>query len=91
MLEGEGDKKKKVYPRLPDMLGKKDTPYYIYVLYDASLEETYAALRLKRLCIIFSYKDLLHHFLSIPDDDTMVAGVNLLTIYIESLGRTILG
>ena len=29
MLEGERDKKKKVYPRLPDMLGKKDTPYYI--------------------------------------------------------------
>ena len=30
MFEGEGDKKKKVYPCLPDMLGKKDTPYYIY-------------------------------------------------------------
>ena len=29
MFEGEGDKKKKVYPRLPNMLGKKDTPYYI--------------------------------------------------------------
>ena len=29
MFEGEGDKKKKVYPCLPDMLGKKDTPYYI--------------------------------------------------------------
>ena len=29
MFEGEGDKKKKVCPRLPDMLGKKDTPYYI--------------------------------------------------------------
>lgn len=29
MFEGEGDKKNKVYPRLPDMLGKKDTPYYI--------------------------------------------------------------
>ncbi len=29
MFEGEGDKKKKVYPPLPDMLGKKDTPYYI--------------------------------------------------------------
>jgi hypothetical protein len=26
MFEGEGDKKKKVYPRLPDVLGKKDTP-----------------------------------------------------------------
>ena len=26
MLEGEEDKKKKVYPRLPDVLGKKDTP-----------------------------------------------------------------
>jgi len=26
MFEGEEDKKKKVYPRLPDMLGKKDTP-----------------------------------------------------------------
>ena len=26
MFESEGDKKKKVYPRLPDMLGKKDTP-----------------------------------------------------------------
>lgn len=47
MFEGEGDKRKSV-SRLPDMLGKKDTPYYIYVLYDASLEETYAALRLKR-------------------------------------------
>ncbi len=32
MLEGERDKKKKVYPRLPDMLGKKDTSYYIIVL-----------------------------------------------------------
>ena len=31
MFEGEGDKKKKVYPRLPDMLGKKDIPYYIIV------------------------------------------------------------
>ena len=70
-----------MYPRLPDMLGKKDTPYYIYCMMHL----------LKRLCIIFSYKDLLHHFLSIPDDDTMVAGVNLLTIDIESLGRTILG
>ena len=29
MFEGEGDKKKEVYPCLPDMLGKKDTPYYI--------------------------------------------------------------
>ena len=32
MFESEGNKKKKVYPRLPDMLGKKDTPYYIIVL-----------------------------------------------------------
>ena len=32
MFEGEEDKKKKVYPRLHDMLGKKDTPYYIIVL-----------------------------------------------------------
>ena len=31
MFEGEGDKKKKMYPRLPDMLGKKDTPYYVIV------------------------------------------------------------
>ena len=31
MFEGEGDKKKKMYTRLPDMLGKKDTPYYIIV------------------------------------------------------------
>ena len=31
MFESEGDKKK-VYPPLPDMLGKKDTPYYIIVL-----------------------------------------------------------
>ena len=31
MFEGEGDKKKKMDPRLPDMLGKKDTPYYIIV------------------------------------------------------------
>ena len=27
MFEREGDKKKKVYPRLPDMLSKEDTPY----------------------------------------------------------------
>ena len=32
MFEGEGDKKKKVCPRLPDVWGKKDTPYYIIVL-----------------------------------------------------------
>ena len=31
MFEGEGDKKKKMYPRLPDMLGNKDTPYDIIV------------------------------------------------------------
>lgn len=42
MFEGEGDKKKKVYPHLPDVWGKKDTPYYI-ILYDASFEETYAS------------------------------------------------
>ena len=30
MFESEGDKKKKVYPRLPNVWGKKDTPYYIY-------------------------------------------------------------
>ena len=29
MFEGEVNKKKKMYPRLPDVLGKKDTPYYI--------------------------------------------------------------
>ena len=29
MFKGEGDKKKKVYPRLPDVWGKKDTPFYI--------------------------------------------------------------
>ena len=29
IFEAEGDKIKKVYPHLPDMLGKKDTPYYI--------------------------------------------------------------
>ena len=28
----EGEEEKKVYPRLHDMLGKKDTPYYIIVL-----------------------------------------------------------
>ena len=33
MFESEGDKKKKVYPRLPDMLSKEDTPYYIYERY----------------------------------------------------------
>ena len=27
MFEAEGDKK--VYPRLPDVWGKKDTPFYI--------------------------------------------------------------
>ena len=32
MFEGEGDKKKKVYPRLPDIWGKKDTPYSFIVL-----------------------------------------------------------
>lgn len=32
MFESEEDKKKKVYPRLPDKLGKKDTPYYIYIV-----------------------------------------------------------
>ena len=32
MFEGEGDKKKKVYPHLPDVLGKKDTPYYICIV-----------------------------------------------------------
>ena len=25
----EGEEEKKVYPRLHDMLGKKDTPFYI--------------------------------------------------------------
>ncbi len=34
MFEGEEDKKKKVYPRLPDMLGKKDTPYSFIILHD---------------------------------------------------------
>ena len=36
IFEGEGDKIKKVYPRLPDVLGKKDTPNYIYIhdIYD---------------------------------------------------------
>jgi hypothetical protein len=29
IFEGEGDKKKKVYPRLPNVWGKKDTPFYI--------------------------------------------------------------
>ena len=32
MFEGEGDKTNKGYPRLPDVWGKKDTPYYIIVL-----------------------------------------------------------
>ena len=32
MFESEGDKKKKVYPHLPNVWGKKDTPYYIIVL-----------------------------------------------------------
>jgi hypothetical protein len=31
IFESEEDKKKKVYPRLPDVWGKKDTPYYIIV------------------------------------------------------------
>ena len=52
MFEGEGDKIKKVYPRLPDELGKKDTPF-IYVLYDVSLEKTYASFFLKTYCITF--------------------------------------
>ena len=29
MFQGEGDKKKKVYPRLPNVWGKKDAPFYI--------------------------------------------------------------
>ena len=29
MFEGDGDKKKKVYPRLPDVWGKKDTPFIL--------------------------------------------------------------
>ena len=29
MFESEGDKKKKVYPRLPDIWGKKDTPFIL--------------------------------------------------------------
>ena len=33
MFESEEDKKKKVYPRLPDVWDKKDTPYYIYTIY----------------------------------------------------------
>ena len=33
MFESEEDKKNKVYPRLPDMLSKEDTPYYIYERY----------------------------------------------------------
>ena len=33
----EGDKKKTVYPRLPDVWGKKDTPYYIILLFDYKL------------------------------------------------------
>ena len=32
MFEDEGNKKKKVYLRLPDVWGKKDTPFYIIVL-----------------------------------------------------------
>ena len=52
MFEGEGDKIKKVYPHLPDMLGKKDTPYYICI-YDVSLEKTYASFFLKTYCITF--------------------------------------
>ena len=30
MFEGERDKKKKVYPRLPDVWGKKDTPFILF-------------------------------------------------------------
>ena len=32
MFEGEEDKRKKVYLRLLDVWGKKDTPFYIIVL-----------------------------------------------------------
>ena len=42
MFEGEGDKKKKVYPACP-MYGAKRIHLIIYVLYDASFEETYAS------------------------------------------------
>lgn len=80
MFEGEGDKKKKCIP-LARYTGQEGYTL-LYILYDASLEEPMHH---------FSYKDLLHHFLSILDDDTMVAGVNLLTIDVESLGRTRLG
>ena len=31
MFQGEEDKKNEVYPRLPDVWGKKDIPYYIIV------------------------------------------------------------
>ena len=42
MFEGEGDKKKKVYPACP-MYGARRIHLIIYVLYDASLEKTYAS------------------------------------------------
>ena len=31
MFEGEVNKKKKMYPRLPDVLGKKDTPFILWI------------------------------------------------------------
>ena len=42
MFEGKRDKKKKVYPACP-MCGARRIHLIIYVLYDASFEETYAS------------------------------------------------
>ncbi len=82
MFEGEGDKKKKGVSSLARCMGQEGyTLLYIYCMMHL----------LKRPMHHFSYKDLLHHFLSILDDDTVIAGINLLTIDVECLGRTILG
>ena len=43
MFEGEGDKKKKVYPACPICWARR-IHLIIYILYDASFEETYASL-----------------------------------------------
>ena len=42
MFEGEGDKKKKVYPACPICEARR-IHLIIYILYDASFEETYAS------------------------------------------------
>ncbi len=43
MFEGEGDKKKKGVSTLARYMGARRIHLIIYILYDASFEETYAS------------------------------------------------